>query len=270
MKPYTTNQTLLRIFWVITMSAALNTVQAETITLYTAGSLKTAIGEILTEYKQQNDIAINSQFGPSGMLREAIESGEKVDIFISANMAHPQTLAAQGWGETVELLTQNQLCALLQPDVELTTNNFLETLLDKKIRLGTSTPNHDPSGDYAWDMFHKAEQLYPGSFKVLNSKAQQLTGGPDGHEAPENQNQYAWLMQQNKVDVFLTYCTNAVLAQNEIPELQIIQLPDKLAVGAEYGLIINHNTSDATTKLAMYILGPEGQNILHRHGFTTD
>ncbi|ODN66537.1 molybdate ABC transporter substrate-binding protein [Methylophaga muralis] len=266
-----TTQTMLRILWVIMMMLGpLNTARADVIILYAAGSLKTVLSEILTEYRQQHDIAINSQFGPSGMLREAIETGEHVDIFISANIAHPQTLAAQGWGETVTLLTRNQLCALAQPDIELSSHNFLETLLDKKIRLGTSTPNYDPSGDYAWEMFHKAEQIHPGSFKLLSNKAQQLTGGPDSPQAPENQNQYAWVMQQNNADVFLTYCTNAVLAQQELPELQIIQLPDNLAVGAKYGLIMRRGAPAATKKLAMYMLSPEGQSILHRHGFATD
>ncbi|WP_292362062.1 MULTISPECIES: molybdate ABC transporter substrate-binding protein [unclassified Methylophaga] len=263
-----TTQTMLRIFWVIMMIAPLNTARAEGITLYAAGSLKTALGEVLTAYRQQHGIAITSQFGPSGILREAIETGENVDIFVSANMSHPQTLAAQGWGETVTLVTRNQLCALAQPEIELTTNNFLETLLDKNIRLGTSTPKSDPSGDYAWELFHQAEKSHPGSLKLLSNKAQQLTGGPDSPKAPENQNQYAWVMQQNNVDVFLTYCTNAVLAQQELPELQIIQLPENLSVGAEYGLIIRHGASAATQKLAMYLLSPEGQSRLHRHGFT--
>lgn len=263
-------QTMLRIFWVIMMIAPLNTARADVITLYAAGSLKTVLGEILTEYKQQHDIAITSQFGPSGILREAIETGENVDIFVSANMSHPQTLAAQGWGEIVTLVTRNQLCALAQLEIELTTNNFLEKLLDKEIRIGTSTPKYDPSGDYAWEMFHKAEKTYQGSFKILSSKAQKLTGGPNSPKAPENQNQYAWTMQQNNVDVFLTYCTNAVLAQQELPELQIIQLPYNFAVGAEYGLIIRNGASDATKKLAMYMLSPEGQSIFHRHGFSAD
>ncbi|MBL1456693.1 MAG: molybdate ABC transporter substrate-binding protein [Methylophaga sp.] len=264
-------QTMLRILWLtIMMLGPLNTARADVITLYAAGSLKTALSEILNDYRHLHDIQINSQFGPSGLLREAIETGETVDIFVSANMAHPQTLATQGWGETVTLLTRNQLCALAQPDIKLTNNNFLETLLDKNIRLGTSTPKYDPSGDYAWEMFNKAEQIYPGSFKILSKKARQLTGGPNSPKAPETRNQYAWVMQQYQVDVFLTYCTNTVLAKQELPELQIIQLPDNLAVGAEYGLVIRQGAPDATKKLAMYMLSPEGQSTLHRHGFTAD
>ena len=73
-----TTQTMLRIFWVIMMIAPLNTARAEGITLYAAGSLKTALGEVLTAYRQQHGIAITSQFGPSGILREAIETGENV------------------------------------------------------------------------------------------------------------------------------------------------------------------------------------------------
>ena len=40
----------------------------------------------------------------------------------------------------------------------------------------------------------------------------QLTGGPDSDPAPEGRNTYAWVMESDRADLFLTYCTNAVLA----------------------------------------------------------
>jgi molybdate transport system substrate-binding protein len=32
-------------------------------------------------------------------------------------------------------------------------------------------------------------------------------------------------MSEKKADIFLTYCTNAVSAQKEVPTLQIISIP---------------------------------------------
>ena len=52
-------------------------------------------------------------------------------------------------------------------------------MLDPKIKLGTSTPRNDPAGDYAWEVFHKADALEPGSFVTLEQKALRLVGGPD-------------------------------------------------------------------------------------------
>jgi molybdate transport system substrate-binding protein len=46
----------------------------------------------------------------------------------------------------------------------------LTTLLDANVKLGTSTPLNDPSGDYAWEVFRKADKLKPGAFSTLAKK----------------------------------------------------------------------------------------------------
>jgi ABC-type molybdate transport system substrate-binding protein len=40
-------------------------------------------------------------------------------------------------------------------------------------------------------------------------------------------------------------------------------------VGADYGLTVMNGSSEAAYRLALFILSPEGQTILARHGFTT-
>ena len=57
---------------------------------------------------------------------------------------------------------------------------------------------------------------------ILGGKALQLTGGPTSARAPAGINQYAWVMSNGKADLFLTYCTNAVLAKRELMGLKIV------------------------------------------------
>lgn len=52
-------------------------------------------------------------------------------------------------------------------------------------------------------------------------------------------------MQKDQADLFLTSCTNAVLAVAEPPELQVVQIPDTLNVGAAYGLIELSDSEEA-------------------------
>lgn len=111
-------------------------VSAESLTLYAAGSLKTAMGDIAASYEKAYKTKVSTKFDPSGLLRKAIESGETPDVFASANMAHPEKLASAGWGSPVVLFTRNQLCAMAQPDVKVTTDTLLETMLDKKGQVG--------------------------------------------------------------------------------------------------------------------------------------
>lgn len=240
---------------------------ASSMKLYAAGSLKTALGDVVKVYEERYAIQIVSKFGPSGILRKSIENGETPDIFASANMAHPETLAMKEWGSPVVLFARNKLCAIAQPEVELTTATLLDTLMDENVRLGTSTPKADPSGDYAWKLFEKADKVMSGSFALLSEKALQLTGGPESVKAPEGLNKYGWVMAEYKADVFLTYCTNAVLAQKEVTRLDIVKIPEELTVGADYGLLINKNASVEAWRFGMFVLSPEGQKILSDYGF---
>jgi molybdate transport system substrate-binding protein len=244
-------------------------VAADPVRLYAAGSLKAALGDVARVYEEVYGTPVASEFAASGLLRERIESGAPADLFASANLAHPQALMAAGWGGPVALFARNRLCALTQRRLAASPATLLDVILDPAVRLGTSTPKADPSGDYVWQLFQKAEALRPGSFRVLDAKALQLTGGPESAKPPDGRNTYAWIMAEHRADVFLTYCTNALLARQELPELQIVALPDGLAVGADYGLIVRRDASDAAWRLALFILAPEGQAILADYGFAS-
>lgn len=76
---------------------------ADSVMLYAAGSLNKALDLIASNYEKKYSAQIVSKFGPSGLLRKEIESGANVDVFASANMAHPEQLAASGWGSPVVL-----------------------------------------------------------------------------------------------------------------------------------------------------------------------
>lgn len=243
------------------------TAMSETITLHGAGSLKRAMSDVVASFEKAYNVKVDTKFGPSGLLRKAIEAGENPDIFTSANMGHPTKLANNNWGSPVVLFTRNKLCALAQSDVEVSSKNLLETILAEDVRLGTSTPKADPSGDYAWKLFKRADVIESGNFTKLSDKALQLTGGPTSEKAPKGKNKYGWVMSEKKADIFLTYCTNGVLAQKEVSELQIIKVPEDLAVGADYGLIVRNGAPSNAMKLALYILSPAGQTILADYGF---
>lgn len=232
--------------------------------LRAAGSLKTAMNEVVAAFTQQGGAEVAAKYGPSGLLRQQIEQGESVALFASANMKHPQTLKVAGFGLEVTPFARNQLCALAQPGLKVTTETLLDTLLSADVVVGTSTPKADPSGDYAFAAFDLAEAQVAGAAEKLKAKARQLTGGPDSPKPPKGVNNYAHVMREKQADVFLTYCTNGRLAQKEFEELQVLALPEALAVGADYGLLVIDNKAQG---LADFIVSPKGQAILASYGF---
>jgi ABC-type molybdate transport system substrate-binding protein len=135
------------------------------------------------------------------------------------------------------------------------------------VRLATSTPRADPSGDYAFEVFARAEACMAGMRALLEKKALQLTGGPASAQPPAGRSVYGWHLAEGRADIFLTYRTNAIVAQRENPGQQIVPLPDALAVGADYGLTVMNDASAAAHRFALFILSTEGQRVLAARGF---
>jgi ABC-type molybdate transport system substrate-binding protein len=236
----------------------------EPVRLHAAGSLRAALNEVIARFTEAK---VQAVYGPSGLLRDRIAKGEPAEVFASANMQHPQSLAKAGKAGPVRLFARNRLCALAAPGVKVDSSTLLERMLDPAMKLGISTPKADPSGDYAWTLFEKADRLQAGSFRKLSEKALKLTGGPDSPPPPKDRSQYGLIVAQGKADLFLTYCTNALQARNENPAQQIVQVPAALTVGADYGLTVIKGAHVQAARFAEFVLGPAGQAILAKHGF---
>ena len=140
--------------------------------------------------------------------------------------------------------------------------------VDPAIKVGTSTPKADPSGDYAFLLFEKADKLRPGAGATLASKALQLTGGPSSPPPPPDRSVYGAIVAGGQADVFLTYCTNAIVAQREVPSLVVSTIPPALAVGADYGIAAMSGAPDAAAKFVAFVLSPAGRRIIASHGFS--
>jgi molybdate transport system substrate-binding protein len=257
------------VFALLTTLALPPMASAETVRLYAAGSLKASLGEVAAAFEAKHPgVKVETQFAASGLLRERIEKGEAAHVFASADVGHPTRLADAGRAQAkVAIFARNELCALAREGLKVTPATLLDTMLDKGVRLGISTPKADPSGDYAFALFAKAEKHRAGARAALEAGALQLTGGPASEKAPDGRNLYGWVMASGKADLFLTYCTNAVLAQREVPALQIVQIPGELSVAADYGLIVLKDAPPSAAALAEFILGQEGQAVLVKYGF---
>jgi ABC-type molybdate transport system substrate-binding protein len=241
---------------------------ADPVRLHAAGSLRSALTAVANAYDAAHGQKVLAKFGPSGTLKDEIASGARADVFASANMEHPRALAAAGKSSPVVLFARNRLCALVRPGLEVAQTTLLERMLDSGAKRGTSTPRADPSGDYAWEVFRKADALKPGAGAALEKKAQQLTGGPASASPPPGRAVYGWHVAEGRADIFLTYCTNALEAQKQNPGQQVVALPDALAVGADYGLTVIDGGSPQAYRFAMFILSADGQRILAQHGFS--
>ncbi|MGA7017272.1 MAG: molybdate ABC transporter substrate-binding protein [Pseudolabrys sp.] len=130
---------------------------AETVQLYAAGSLKAALTDVSKAYEASWGSKLEPKYAPSGLLKTEIALGAKADVFASANMEHPQALHDEKKSGPVIRFARNRLCALVKPGLAVDSTTLLARMLDKNVKLGTSTPKADPSGDYAFEVFRRAE-----------------------------------------------------------------------------------------------------------------
>src|SRR5262245_46412762 len=100
-------------------------VHADTVHLYAAGSLKSALTEVSQAYQTRNANKIEAKYGPSGLLKNEIVAGAKADVFASANMKHPQTLCNDKKSGPVIRFARNKLCALVRPGLKVDSTNLL-------------------------------------------------------------------------------------------------------------------------------------------------
>jgi molybdenum ABC transporter molybdate-binding protein len=251
----------------LAMMAMTGPAAADTVSLYAAGSLKAALTDVATAFEAATGTKVEAKYGPSGLLRQEIAGGAGAHVFASANMAHPKSLHDAGKSGAVTMFARNQLCALVRPGLTVSSESLLTTLLEPNLNVGTSTPKADPSGDYAFEVFARTEQLKPGAKAALEAKALKLTGAADSAKPPAGRVVYGWHVAEGRADIFLTYCTNVIEARKQYGDQQMVALPDNLAVGADYGLTVINGAPAAATRLTEFILSRNGQEILARYGF---
>jgi ABC-type molybdate transport system substrate-binding protein len=253
------------------ISAMVDAANQRVLNVYAAGSLRVPLLEIGRAFEARHpEVTVRDTFGASGLLKDRLMGGERADVFASANLEHPEALAAAGRAGPVQRFARNGMCALVRPGLDVTTETLVDRMLDPAVRLGTSTPRADPSGDYAWALFARVEQSgHPGARERLAAKALQLTGGPDAPPATDAQGRsvYTTLVAGGQADLFLTYCTNTALAVREDPTLRRVDVPAAIQVAASYGVAVLAGAGPDARDFVAFLLSQDGQRVLAAHGF---
>lgn len=240
---------------------------ASQISIYAAGSLRHVLPALVSAFSEISGVAVETRHGPAGLLRGRIEAGDRPDLFLSANFAHPARLADIGLASPPVVFARNTMSALARRDVGMTTGNFVDRLLDPDIGIGTSTPEKDPSGDYAWAIFRRVDHLRPGTFPLLETKAHMLVGGSETTIQPGTYGPVAEALDSGRVGVFLGYETGMKLLAAELKDVDLVTIPVEINVTPEYGMCALKDCSAEAFSFALFVMSNQGQNLLAQFGF---
>lgn len=230
------------------------------IPILAAGSLRLAFTPLLKQFTQATGIEVAVQYGPAGLLRERIDAGEPCALFASANRAHPQYFLQTGKAHEAHTFCGNQLCLTTQKS-----GDWLDLLSDPTLRIGSSTPGCDPSGDYTLALFEKLEHFRPGLGQQLRERAVPLVGGRDTLSIPAGELASGWIIRQGFADVFIGYAHYGKALSGQ-PDIRCVPIPAEHNIQCEYQLAVLDNSSEITSLVA-FILGNEGQAFMQKAGF---
>lgn len=233
-----------------------------------AGSLRHVLPLITELWHKQSSMLIETRFGPAGLLYKNILAGQKADLFLSANQGWPCALAEEGLAGAPIHFTDNLLCCTVLKESSITSETLIETLKRRDIKIGISTPQADPGGDYALKIFQNMEKLEHGAYDRLFAQSRMLVGGTlETTQLSSGPGIMIEALLSGKIDITIGYFSNAARAAAQISEIRIVTLPAQLAVTAAYYLNVLKSAHPQTESFVKLLLSADGRTIFHNNNF---
>jgi len=229
--------------------------QSIEITLSAAASLKDAMENIEAVYEQQNlNVSLTLNLASSGSLRQQIEQGAPVDVFISAAPGHVNILQEKGLiiEETRRDLLKNTMVLIVPKDNPASINSFqnLSTANYRQISIGE--PESVPAGKYAKEVLTNLgifEEVYA---KIVYAK---------------DVRQVLSYVATGNVDAGIVYRTDANISDT----VTIVETAaDNTHSPIVYPIAVIQGTKnlEAAKELINFMFASDAKAILEKYGFT--
>lgn len=144
-------------------------VSAAELHVFAAASLTDALKEISASFEKETGITVKLNFGASNLLERQIEEGAPADVFLSADEAKMDQLAAKNLIDptTRKDLLGNSLVVVVPLDSSLTINSAKDLMQPGIQKLALADPQAVPAGIYAREYLTRAKLFDQLSERVL-------------------------------------------------------------------------------------------------------
>lgn len=231
-------------------------VGAETVKVFAAASLQDALGEAARAFEASGGPRLEASFAGSQVLRTQIEHGATAHLFVSADRAHAEALAAAGLAAPPAPVARTRIVVVVPASA-----GRVRTLADLG-RPGTKVVWGGPAvpaGRYA------AEALR----RLAGDPAfgREWAGRVRANVVSEEPNVRAVLAKVvlGEADAGFVYATDAAAAGGRVRRLD---LPSSAQVGAGFvAVLVGREPPAAARAFLAFLRGDAGQAVLRRHGF---
>jgi molybdate transport system substrate-binding protein len=218
-----------------------------------AASLQNSMEEIGELYQQENPkVTVTFTFGSSGTLKEQIEQGAPIDVFMSAAIKQMTDLEEKGLilENTKRVLLENKVVLIVPKDSTLNITGFGDILKASVIALGD--PESVPAGQYAEEVL-----TY---FNILDNVKKKASYGKDVTEI------LTWVSTGN-ADAGVVYATDAKLSQDVTV---VFEAPEGSTSKVLYPVAVTKDSKEAEASKAFvdFLASDKAIKVFENYGFS--
>ena len=253
MEHETRGRMLAVIAGLVSIVATAELVQAETLTLAAASSLRAPFQEILPLFEQEYGVSVHVIYGPSQALRQRIEDGAAIDLFLSeageVEKLHQKGLTHNGGPR---MYAQSSPVLVMSTASQATSVSFHEGLPDRAIRIALVDPKTSTLGEIT----ARALTTHP----VLRNRSRLV-------RAPHSDGVLN-LVGSGEADLGIVYRADAINSG----QVRIIdEAPTGSSVPVRFGQAVVSTVRETTLRAAEqfldYMMSSRIQKLLLKYGF---
>lgn len=230
-------------------------VQADTLTIGAAHSLKAPFNEILPIFEKEYGATVRVLYGPSQTLRQQIEKGAPIDVFLSEGVAEVEKLQKKGLtlNGGPRIYAQTSLVLVMSAASEAASISFHDALPNRATRIALGDPKTSAMGEITARALTKLDSSYKNRSRLLHAQ--------DSEELVD-------LVHTGKADVGIVYRVDAINSR----QVRIIdEAPAGTNTTVQFGHAVVSTCRDASLRVAEeffdFIMSPRIQKLLLKHGF---
>jgi molybdate transport system substrate-binding protein len=228
---------------------------AETLTVAAGHSLKVPFQEILPIFEQEYGVTVKAVYGPSLTLRQQIEKGAPIDVFLPESVEEVDRLHRKGLtlNGGPRIYTQTSLVLVMSTASQATAVSFRDVLPDRAIRIALVDPKTSALGEITAKALTKLDPAYKNRSSLLHA---------------EHSDDVVNLVGTDRADVGIVYRADAINSG----QVRIIdEAPAGRHTAVQFGQAVVwtcRNTSrDAAEDFFDFMMSPRVQKLLLKYGF---
>ena len=228
-----------------------------TVTVSAAASLREVMGDVERGYEAAHpEVDVRVNFGSSGALRQQIEQGAGVDVFVSAAEKPVDALEAAGLVDprTRRVVAGNELVLVVPASRPSPVRGFADLAAPGVERIALGAPASVPAGEYARETL-----VALGIAAQVERKAVYA----------QNVRQVLAYVESGNVDAGIVYATDA-FASRGVRVVAAAPPGTHRPVTYVMAVVTASRERAGVMELAGYIAGPAGREAFRRRGFRVE